>query len=59
MYWVESYLLNVELKKHNAHMIEQVTLNKPSLLLKITLQNTQMLQLLTRIIKTEIIYNSN
>ncbi len=37
-------------------MIEQVTPNKSSLLLKIQKQNTQILQLLTKIIKAESIY---
>jgi hypothetical protein len=40
-------------------IIEQVDSNKLSLLLKNILQNTQLLQLFTEIIKTEIIYKSN
>jgi len=39
-------------------IIEQVASNKLSLLLKIQLENTQALQLFTRIIKTESIYES-
>jgi hypothetical protein len=40
-------------------MIEQAALNKSSLIMQTILQNTQMLQLLTRINKMEIIYKSN
>jgi len=40
------------------HIIEQVSLNKSSLLLKIQMQNTQTMQLFTKIIKTESIYKS-
>jgi hypothetical protein len=39
-------------------MIELVAWNKPSLLLKINLQNIQTLQLLTINFKTEIIYKN-
>ncbi len=39
-------------------IIEQVALNKLSLLLKIILQNTQTLQLFMKIIKTESMYKS-
>jgi hypothetical protein len=39
-------------------IIEQVASNKLSLLLKIHLENTQELQLFTRIIKTESIYEN-
>jgi hypothetical protein len=42
-----------------AIIIEQVTQNKSSLLLKIILQNTQTLQLFMKIIRTEIISKSN
>jgi hypothetical protein len=41
------------------HIIEQVALNKSSLLLKIQEQNIQTLQLFTMIIKTESVYKSN
>ncbi len=40
-------------------IIEQVSWNKSSLFLKIILQNTQTLQLFTKIVKTEFIYISN
>jgi hypothetical protein len=40
----------------NPAIIKQVASNKSSLLLKIILQNTQTLQLFTKIIKTESIY---
>ncbi len=40
-------------------IIEQVDQNKSSLLLNIIFQNTQTLQLHTKIIETEIIYKSN
>ncbi len=40
-------------------IIEQVVKNKSSLLLNIIFQNTQTLQLRTKIIETEIIYKSN
>ncbi len=39
--------------------MKQVASNKSSLALKNTLQKTQALQLLKKIIKTEIIYKSN
>ncbi len=39
--------------------MKQVALNKSSLVLKYILLKTQTLQLFTKIIKTEIIYNSN
>ncbi len=39
--------------------MKQVASDKSSLLLSIILQNTQMFQLFTKIIKTEIIYRSN
>jgi hypothetical protein len=39
-------------------IIEQVALNKSSLLLMTILQNTQTLHLITKIIKTESIYKS-
>jgi hypothetical protein len=42
-----------------AFMMEQVALNKSSLLPKIQTQSTQTLQLFTKIIKTESIYKSN
>ncbi len=40
-------------------IIEQIALNKSSLLLMIHKQNTQILQLFTKIIKTESIYKSD
>jgi len=40
-------------------IIEQGTLNKSSTSPKIILQNTQTIQLFTKIIKTESIYKSN
>ncbi len=45
--------------KETKLLIEQVPSNKSSLSLKIILQNTQTLQLLTRITKTESTYLSN
>jgi hypothetical protein len=39
--------------------MEQVALYKSSLLLKIILESTQTLQLITKIIKTESIYKNN
>ncbi len=39
-------------------IIDQVALNKSGLLLKIQMQSTQALQLLTKVIKTESIYKS-
>ncbi len=39
--------------------MEQVTYNKSSLFLKIIIQNTPILQLFTKTIKTESIYKSN
>jgi hypothetical protein len=45
--------------KRNYILIEQVNSNKSSSSLKIILQNTQTLQLLTRITKTESTYLSN
>jgi hypothetical protein len=42
--------------QNNLFIIEQISSNKSSLLLKIILQNSQTLQLSTMIIKTESIY---
>jgi hypothetical protein len=46
----------MSVKSERQYKIEQVILNKSSLLLKIQKQNTQTLQLITRIIKTESVY---
>ncbi len=51
--WIH-LLLSIE-----GNMIEQIATNKSSLLLKNILQNTQILQLFTMVIKTESIYKSN
>jgi hypothetical protein len=48
----------ITLQSNNQRLIEQFASNNLSLLLKIILEDTQTLQLFTKIIKTESIYES-